>query len=157
IGNGGAGVWQSGRPPAVDSSGHVYVFTGNGYSGMGYDGVNNFSESLLKLDPAHGLSLVDWFTPSNWVALDNSDTDLASAGPLLVPGTNLLVGGGKAAVLYVLNTGSLGKNTANDNGAVQKITISPGHNWGGPVYWQRSAANGGPLLFDWGANDQLKA
>src|SRR5262249_11995265 len=129
----------------------------NGYSGMGYDGVNNFGESALKLDPAHGLSLVDWFTPSNWSALDNSDTDLSSAGPLLVPGTSLLVGGGKAAVLYVLDTGGLGKNTANDSGAVQKIDITPGHNRGGPVYWQRSAANGGPLLFDWGANDQLKA
>src|SRR5215472_4669860 len=96
IGNGGGGVWQSGRPPAVDSSGYVYVFTGNGYSGIGYDGVNNFSESVLKLDPANGLSLLDWYTPSNWLGLDNSDTDLSGAGPLLVPGTSLLVGGGKA-------------------------------------------------------------
>jgi hypothetical protein len=157
IGNGGAGVWQSGRPPAVDSSGYVYVFTGNGYSGMGYDGVNNFSESVLKLDLAHGLSLVDWFTPSNWSALDTWDVDLASAGPLLVSGTSLLVGGGKSHLLYVLNTGGLGKNTANDSGAVQKIAISAGSMWGGPVYWQRSAANGGPLLFNWGTKDQLKA
>ena len=154
-GNGGAGVWQSGRPPAVDSSGYIYVFTGNGYSGMGYDGVHNFSESVLKLDPAHGLSLVDWFTPSNWSTLDSADRDLSSAGPLLVPGTSLLVGGGKAGVLYVLNTGGLGKNTANDSGAVQKITLAAGSIRGGPVYWQRSAANGGPLLFDWGTNDQL--
>jgi len=156
-GNGGAGVWQSGRPPAVDSSGHVYVFTGNGYSGLGYDGVHNFSESVLKLDPAHGLSLVDWFTPSDWSTLDSADRDLSSAGPLLVPGTSLLVGGGKAGVLYVLNTVGLGKNTANDSAAVQKITISAGPMRGGPVYWQRSAANGGPLLFDWGTNDRLKA
>jgi hypothetical protein len=156
-GNGGGGVWQSGRPPAVDSSGHVYVFTGNGYSGLGYDGVHNFSESVLKLDPSHGLSLVDWFTPSNWLALDNGDTDLSSAGPLLVPGTSLLVGGGKAGVLYVLNTGGLGKKTANDSAAVQKVTTSAGSMRGGPVYWQRSAANGGPLLFDWATNDRLKA
>ena len=158
IGNGGGGVWQSGRPPAVDSSGYVYVFTGNGYSGMGYDGVNNFSESALKLDPTHGLSLVDWFTPAAWAALDSSDTDLSSAGPLLVPGTSLLVGGGKAAVVYVLNTGGLGKETANDSGAVQKIPLPAGTgNRGGPVYWQRSAANGGPLLFDWASQDQLRA
>jgi hypothetical protein len=25
------------------------------------------------------------------------------------------------------------------------------------VYWQRSAANGGPLLYNWGVNDRLKA
>src|SRR5215831_11977869 len=158
IGNGGGGVWQSGRPPAVDSSGYVYVFTGNGYSGMGYDGVNNFSESVLELDPANGLSLLDWYTPSNWLGLDNSDTDLSGAGPLLVPGTSLLVGGGKPAVLYVLNTGGLGKFTTDDSGAVQKIALPTGtSNRGGPVYWQRSAANGGPLLFDWGSHDQLKA
>jgi hypothetical protein len=50
----GGGVWQSGRPPAVDSSGYVYVFVGNAYGSSGYDGVNNFSESALKLDPANG-------------------------------------------------------------------------------------------------------
>ena len=159
-GNGGAGAWQSGRPPAIDSSGNVYVITGNGYNGIGYDGVNNFSESVLKLDPAHGLSLVDWFTPSNWLTLDNQDLDLTSSGPMLVPGTSLMVGGGKTGVLYVLNTASppgLGKNTANDSGASQKIQISAGELRGGPVYWQRSTANGGPLLYDWGAHDRVKA
>ncbi len=154
VGNGGGGVWQSGRPPAVDSSGNVYVFTGNGYT-TGYDGVNNFSESVLKLNPANGLGRVDWFTPSNWQTLDNDDLDLASSGPMLVPGTSLLAGGGKAGVFYLLNTGGLGHETANDSGAVQEITISQMR--GGPVYWQRSAANGGPLLYTWGVNDAVKA
>jgi IPT/TIG domain len=156
-GNGGAGAWQSGRPPVVDSSGYVYVMTGNGYDGNGYDGVHNFSESVLKLDPTHGLSLVDWFTPSNWLTLDNGDLDLTSSGPTLIPGTALLAGGGKTGVLYVLNTAALGKNTATDSGAVQKIQISAGELRGGPVYWQRSSARGGPLLYDWGVNDALKA
>jgi hypothetical protein len=159
-GNGGAGAWQSGRPPAIDSSGYVYVITGNGYGGIGYDGVNNFSESVLKLDAAHGLGLVDWFTPSNWSTLDNQDLDLTSSGPMLVPGTSLIVGGGKTGVLYVLNTASppgLGKNTANDSGALQEIQISAGELRGGPVYWQRSTASGGPLLYDWGVSDRVKA
>jgi hypothetical protein len=160
IGNGGGGTWQSGRPPAIDGAGFVYLITGNGYNGLGYDGVNNFSESVLKLDPSHGLALVDWFTPSNWLALDNGDLDLTSSGPLLVPGTNLIVGGGKTGVLYVLNTASppgLGKNTANDSGALQKIQISAGEMRGGPVYWHRPTANGGPLLYNWGENDSVKA
>ena len=157
-GNGGAGVWQSGRPAVVDSSGYVYVMTGNGYSGMGYDGVHNFSESVLKLDPGAGLALKDSFTPSNWLALDNADADLTSSGPMLVPGTSQLVGGGKSGVLYVLDTAAgLGGNTANDSGALQKIQVSAGELRGGPVYWQRSAANGGPLLYVWGASDRLKA
>jgi hypothetical protein len=157
-GNGGAGVWQSGRPPAVGGMGYVYVITGNAYGG-GYDGVHNFSESVLRLDPAHGLKLVDWFTPSNWSALDAADLDLSGSGPMVVPGTSLslVVGGGKTGVLYVLNTANLGKHTANDSGAVQKIQISPGQLMGGPVYWQRYAASGGPLLYNWGTGDRLKA
>jgi IPT/TIG domain-containing protein/PQQ enzyme-like repeat protein len=158
MGNGGAGAWQSGRPPAVDSSGNVYVMTGNGYNGTGYDGVHNFSESVLKLNPGSSLLPADWFTPSNWLTLDNQDLDLTSSGPMLVPGTSLIVGGGKTGVLYVLNTASgLGKNTATDSGALQKIQISAGELRGGPVYWQRTTANGGPVLYDWGVNDRVKA
>jgi hypothetical protein len=155
-GNGGGGVWQSGRPPAVDSSGYVYVFTGNAYGG-GYDGTADFSETVLKLDPANGLKLIDWFTPSNWSSMDNADADLTSSGPMLVPGTSLLVGGGKTGAMYVLTTTSLGKNTANDSGAAQVIQISASELRGGPVYWQRSTANGGPLLYDWGVDDAVKA
>ena len=158
-GDQGGGVWQSGRPPVVDSSGYVYVFTGNGYSN-GYDGINNFSESALKLDPANGLKLLDWFTPGNWSILDALDFDLSSSGPLLIPGTSpsLLAGGGKTGDLYVLNTANLGKFNAADSQVVQKENIAGGGEFrGGPVYWQRSAANGGPLLYDWGAGDSVKA
>ncbi len=119
----GSGVWQSGRPPVVDSSGYVYVFTGNGYT-SGYDGVHNFSETVLKLNPAAGLSLVDWFTPDNWSTMDAKDLDLSSSGPMVIPGTSLLTGGGKTGILYVLNTANLGKETATDSGVVQEETIT---------------------------------
>jgi hypothetical protein len=160
-GNGGGGVWQGGRPPAVDSAGYVYVFVGNAY-GHGYDGVSNFSESVLKLDPANGLKLLDWFTPGNWSYLDAHDFDLTSSGPLLIPGTTLLAGGGKTGDLYVLDTANLGKYNANDSQVVQKENITVGGTAyggfrGGPVYWQRSAAAGGPLLYNWGVGDVLKA
>jgi len=152
----GGGVWQSGRPPVVDGAGYVYVFVGNGYT-AGYDGVSNFAESALKLNPAAGLALVDWFTPGIWSTMDAGDFDLTSSGPMLIPGTNLIVGGGKTGILYVLNTGNLGKETAHDTGAVQEFTITADEMRGGTVYWQRSAANGGPLLYDWGDEDSLKS
>ncbi len=152
----GGGVWQSGRPPVVDSAGKVYVFTGNGFGG-GYDGVSNFSESVLKLDPAAGLQLIDWFTPSNWSSLDAADLDLSSSGPMLIPGTNLLAGGGKSGAFYLLNTASLGRESANDGQIVQELQIAASYISGGPVYWQRSAASGGPLLYNWGASDWVKA
>jgi len=163
VGKGGAGIWQSGRPPAVDGAGDFYVFTGNAW-GSGYDGVNDFSESVLKFDVSNGLKLVDWFTPSNWSALDKSDHDLTSSGPMLIPGTSptLLAGGGKTGDLYVLNTANLGKYVLNDTQVVQKLNIT-GSNSGkneiraGPAYWNRSTANGGPLLYNWGNNDAPKA
>jgi hypothetical protein len=153
----GGGVWQSGRPPVVDSSGYVYVFVGNGF-GNGYDGVHNFSESVLKFDPSQGLRLLDWFTPGNWSLLDKHDQDLTSSGPVLIPGTTLLAGGGKTGDLYVLNSTDLGKYNANDSQVVQKENITAGGQFrGGPVYWNRSAANGGPLLYNWGSGDVVKA
>jgi hypothetical protein len=155
----GGGVWQSGRPPAVDSSGYVYVFVGNGYGTNGWDGVSNFSESALKLDPANGMSLVSWFTPSIWNYMDENDSDLSSSGPLLIPDTNpgLLAGGGKTQYLYVLDTANLGGYNSNDSQIPQKEAIASDQFRGGPVYWQRSAANGGPLLYNWGVLDWVKA
>lgn len=156
IGQNGAGIWQSGRPPAVDSAGYVYVFTANGY-GNGYDGARNFSESVLKLDPGNGLALVDWFTPGNWSDLDTNDLDLSGSGPMLIPGTNLLTGGGKSGELYVLDSTNLGRYVAGDSQVVQEVNITGGEMRGGPVFWKRSAANGGSLLYNSGAWDLLKA
>ncbi|MBV9317512.1 MAG: IPT/TIG domain-containing protein, partial [Gammaproteobacteria bacterium] len=140
-----------------DTTGNVYVISGNAFDLGGYDGVHNFSQSVLKLNPAEGLRLIDWFTPSNWAALDYGDLDLTSSGPMLIPATSLLVGGGKTGVMYVLNINHLGKYTTNDSGAIQKLQISRLELRGGPVYWHRAAANGGPLMYDWSAGDRLKA
>jgi hypothetical protein len=155
------GVWQSGRPPAVDGSGYVYAFTGNTKNG-GWNGVTNFSESALKLDPSNGLALIDWFTPGNWQFLDNNDLDLSASGPLLIPGTTLLAGGGKTGDLYVLDTGNLGHWNAGDSQVVQSLNITAGNTGvnqilGGPVYWEGSAATGGPLIYNWASEDVLKA
>jgi hypothetical protein len=158
----GGGVWQSGRPAAIDSAGHAYVFSGNSYPtpgsshNGGYNGKTDFSESVLKLAPAAGMGLVDWFTPHEWAKLDDNDLDLSSAGPLLIPGTTLLAGGGKEGIFYVLHTGALGHLTADDAGAVQEIAF-PDSFRGGQVYWNRSAANGGSLIFNWSLSDSLKS
>ena len=155
----GAGIWQSGRPPVIDSDrGLIYLFTGNAVGPTGYDGVGNFSQSVICLDSQRGLQVADWFTPSNWRTLDTNDQDLAASGPMLVPGTNLLTGGGKEGVLYILDTTNLGKLVANDTQIIQKQKIvANGRISGGPVLWNRAAAAGGPLLYNSGANDVLRA
>jgi hypothetical protein len=149
VGSLGGGVWQSGSPPAVDGSHNVYLFVGNGYNGNGYDGVNNFAESALKLSTASGLSLVDWFTPTNWAHLDEYDLDLTSAGPLLIPGTSMLFGGGKSSTVYLMNTQNMGKFNSKVNQVLQVFSVGHGLR-GTPAWWNRASANGGPLVYTWG-------
>jgi hypothetical protein len=151
-GHGGA-FWQSGRAPVVDQNGFVYAFTGNAFSSTGYDGINNFSESCVKLDPRQGLKLVDWFTPSNWAHLDSYDVDLSASGPLLLPGTNLLFGAGKDKPAFLIDSTHMG----HLNGAVQQFAFATGETHAGPVLWQRSAGRGGTLIFNWSTTDVLKA
>src|ERR1700690_2878024 len=85
----GGAFWQTGRPPVVDAAGYVYVFVANSFLASGststWDGINNFTESALKLDPGQALKLIDYFTPANYQTLDNNDQDLSSSGPALIP------------------------------------------------------------------------
>jgi len=140
-----ASIWQSGQGPAVDQDGNVYVVTGNG----SWDGVHNFSESFLKLSPR--LKLLDWFTPSNHFALDKQDADLNASGASLIPGTHLVLGGGKEGILYTLDTRNFGH--LGDEHAFQhfKATASHLHSL---VYWQ--SAKAGSLLYVWGQRDKAK-
>lgn len=148
----GGAFWQSGRAPVVDQNGFVYAFTGNGFGANTYDGINNFSESCVKLDPRQGLKLIDYFTPGNWATLDARDLDLGASGPILLPGTAFLFGIGKYTEAYLIDSANMG----HLNGAVQHFTATTGETHGGPVVWQRSAARGGTLLFNWASNDRLK-
>ena len=78
--------------PAADEDGNVFVVTGNG----SWDGVTILAQSFLKLTPQ--LKLIDWFTPTNHFDLDRRDEDLNSSGATLIPGTHLVLGGGKGGV-----------------------------------------------------------
>jgi hypothetical protein len=155
-------IWQSGRPPVVDTDGYVYLFTGNGPSWSPSsladrqktaDGVYNFCESVIKLDPSQALKIVDYFTPSNYVDLDSDDVDVSSSGPLLIPGSNVLIGGGKEGWMYTLDRTNLGHKVSSNPG----FSVSGNNFRGGPVVWNRTAAGGGPLVYTWNASDNLKA
>jgi hypothetical protein len=136
----GAALWQSGNGPAADSSGNVYLITGNG----SWDGENDFSETFLKTD--RNLKLLDWHTPSDYANLDSGDQDLTSSGPLLIPGKSLVIGGGKDGVLHLVNVSNMGH--LGDSGAVQnwQATSSHIHSMN---YW-----NGN--LYLWGQSDYLR-
>ncbi len=157
----GSGIWQSGRAPAVDANGAVYLETGNG----NYDGTGDFGESFVKLTSnSGGLSIADWFTPNAWQALNTVDYDLSSTGPTLIPGTNLLFGGAKSGIVYLMSTAGMGHISAGDANLVQSFTATTGcvipyESQGcaqimGHAFWPTAAA---PTLFVWGVHDVLRA
>jgi hypothetical protein len=116
-----AGIWMSGRAPAVDSSGNVYLITGNG----DWDGGSNFGESFLKFSTAAGaFQLSSYFTPSNWSDLNANDADMGSSGAMLIG--NYVVGGGKLSVIYLLNQSDLGEEVQGDTQVPQYFTNSGG-------------------------------
>ena len=126
------GIWQSGAGPAVDNSGNMFVAVGNGawdQTSPSYG--TNWGESMLKLSTTAatlGVSYsntLNWFTPNNWKTLNNGDLDVGSGGLTLLPDqtgphTHIMVGGGKGAVLYVVDRDNLGGLSTPDN-AIQEI------------------------------------
>lgn len=114
------GVWMGGGGPVADTSGNIYITTGNGP----WDGKTAFGDSILKFSST--LKLEDYFTPQVYAYMNCNDADLAAGGLIMMPGTSELVAGGKTSKLYVVNSASLGKETANDAGAKQAIEWGEG-------------------------------
>ena len=89
--------------PAVDSSGDVFVATGNGSAmpGQAFD----HGDAVIELSRA--LAEMQYFAPSNWAQDNTHDLDLGSTSPVLL-GNGLLFMVGKQATGYLLHTSSLG-------------------------------------------------
>jgi hypothetical protein len=144
------GVWQSGRGPAIDMAGNIYFETGNG----DWDGRRNFGNSLVKLRLAgNAFVLDDYFTPSDFQQLNDHDADLGSTGPMLVPGTSLLIAGSKNGIVYLFDTAKLGHMTANAEGVLQTIPVNGGRIMAGPALWDGPA---GGTVYLWCEADFLK-
>lgn len=147
------GIWQSGNGPAADSSGNVYIMTGNGDFNANSTGGRDYGDSFVKLSP--GLSVQDYFTPCDQAILNENDVDLGSGGPVLLPDQSgqyphLLIGGGKAGVLYLLNRDNLGKYNSTDNSQiVQSVSGQITSLFGNAAYWN------GNLYFQ-SSSDYLK-
>ncbi len=151
------GIWMAGQAPVVDSAGNLYVSTGNGSSGTTPNGLYQTGESIIKLSPS--LELLDYFTPYNAASLSAGDMDLASAGVIMVPNTNYVLGGGKQGVLYLLNTSNLGHFNASHDNVQQEFQAIFGqgtsHIHGTASYFDSDTH--GPTLYIWGENDVLRS
>jgi hypothetical protein len=139
--NGGqGGIWMAGQGPAADSANNVYFTTGNG--SFNSDG-SALGDSFVKLRP--DLTLADWFSPNDNSTLNFWDWDVGSSGVLLIPGTNLLLGGGKVPKFYLLDTNNMGHfQNWSDSQIVQSFPVNSNldpnippthHIHGGPAYW----------------------
>jgi hypothetical protein len=85
--------------------------------------------------------------------LNAGDVDLGSGGPVAIPGTPYIVGGGKQGLLYLVNTNDMGKLQSTSDRVVQEFQADNGL-WGSPVFWNNLSA---PTLYVWGVNDSLKS
>jgi hypothetical protein len=150
----GGAIWQSGQGLAADDNGYIYFMTANGTFNLNTGG-RDCSSCFIKLSTPF-LNLVDWFAPYNQNELNTNNFELNSSGPLLLPETNLVVGGGKEGILYVVDRSNMGHFQAGSNSQiVQNLQMTYGdHLHGSPIYWESPE---GPLVFFWYEEDHLKA
>jgi outer membrane protein assembly factor BamB len=152
------GIWMGAAAPAADSNGNIFVASGNGT----WDGVSNFGQSVVKLDPT--LHVLDFFAPFNANQLNVGDHDLGAGGVLLVPDQagafpHEAVVCGKNEPIYVINRDNMGKKgVADDNQIIQLVHNQLGgnglqdedHCFTTPAFFQQT-------LYFIGNNDVIKA
>jgi hypothetical protein len=138
------GIWMSGGAPAADNNNNLFLITGNGT----FDGGTNFGDTLLKMSTSGGLSVADWFTPSDQANLDADDLDFGAGGAVVLinmplsPVPHLVIGGGKQGSgnlgeIFVLNRDALGNFNNSDSQVVQKF---PTGNtiYSTPAFWNNT-------------------
>ena len=158
---GHGGLWMGGAGFNIDANNDLYFVSGDGRAGLTNTSGTQLSNAFVHLTNvgiAGAPSVKSWFMPSDVVALDNADTDIGSGGALLIPGTNLIVGGGKNGTLYVLDRTTMGGFQASpaDGQIVQKFMPTAAGNWivGSPIFWDSPA---GPRMYIWPGKTPLEA
>jgi outer membrane protein assembly factor BamB len=116
----GAGIWEPGGP-AVLPDGDLLVATGNGSAqpGQRFDGSN----AVIKLSPA--LKMASYFAPANWAQLNQTDGDLGSTGPVVLPG-GMAFEVGKTGTGFLVDTSRLG----GVGGEVASASVCSGGGYG---------------------------
>ncbi len=163
------GIWMSGGGLASDTSGFIYLSSGNGtFHPRPRRG--DYGDSIVKLAPSNlpeRLAVVDYYTPSSQAYLNANDLDLGSGGVMLLPNQagpfpHLLVTGAKEGRLYLINRDNLGRFVANPTrershqqipGALHRIFSSPAY-FNGTIYY---VGFGNPGVSTPNQGDRLKA
>lgn len=96
-----SGIWSRGGAVIDPENGDLYLDTGNGPFDASQGGAN-YGDSILRLS-ADGLRVLDSYTPPNYQTLDETDQDLGSSAPALLPRI-----GGSATPLVLAQAGKDG-------------------------------------------------
>jgi outer membrane protein assembly factor BamB len=108
------------------------------------------------------LDLADYFSPANWQLLNRRDLDISAASPVwFTYGTyNLVAGGGKEGVLYLLDADDLGGRSHN---SPLYTTTRLGNDelsnnmrgiWGAPTVWYDESGQVWVYVPIWGPNSK---
>ena len=153
-----AGLWESGMGMAADAAGNLYVATGNG--SVGDPGaptdITNRGESALKLTRADStLQVASYFTPWNFLYLNDYDLDYGGMGALLIGNSGYFLTGGKDGNLYLLNKDQMGGYQPTSNSVQQVMTIGGGATMHcQPAYFGGSSTQ---FVYVWPENSPLRA
>jgi hypothetical protein len=132
----GGGIWAQGGI-AGDGT-NLFITTGNTF------GASNWSdgEAIIRLHPglAHSSDTHDYFAPSNWKSLDNSDEDLGGTEALPIdiktPGkSKRVIAFGKDGNAYLANRNNLG----GIGGQIQVTQVANGAIRTAPAVYETSS------------------
>ena len=160
-GDGLGGIWAPGALRS-DGPGQILLSTGNGYdptapaAGNSNPEPGQLAQAVVRLtvQPNGSLQTTDFFVPLDADALNQTDGDLGSGSPVVLPSEfstskypELAVEIGKEGYLYVLDASSLGGYEQGTDGSDHVLArLGPVQGvWGSPAVW---GGDGGYLYVD---------
>ncbi len=174
------GIWQGGGTLTFDPQGYMYFETGNGtfdttLNAQGFPQYGDYGDSVVKLavDSSStqsnqnvngwGLKVVDYFSPSNTLALSSADEDLGSGGCMILPDSvgspahpHLMVACGKEGKIYLIDRDEMGHFSASTDNVVQEIAggVGAGGSYDTPSFFYDGSND---WIYYGGTGDNLRA
>ena len=150
----GGGMWLRGGT-VLGRDGTVFVATGDGP----FDpAAGDYSNTVLAVSPEL-TQIRDYFLPPNWSDISKKDLDLPSGGMLAFTfnGKQVLAGGGKESVVYLLDARHPGGSSHQEALYTSVVLANQGRvlqekgMWGSPAWWRDGDGQSWLYFPIWGA------
>jgi outer membrane protein assembly factor BamB len=138
VANQGAGIWGRGGP-VIGLNDRIYAATGDGpFDPAAGDYASSFIAASLS-----SLKVLDYYAPEDYQHLTHFDLDLGSTSAVWFAAGdhNLVAGGGKGGVLYLLDADALGSKDHHTAHYIAKLANDPEEFqakgiWGALAVWR---------------------